>query len=219
MALMERVTTLIRANLNDLIDRAEDPERILKQIILDMQNQLMQVKTQVAIAIADQHVIAKKKKELDDAAANWVRKAELAVEKAQDDLARAALERSLTAKSAGQAYAQQLEDQFVQVENLKSALHKLQEKLAEAQTKCDALIAKNRRARAAQRANEAKTTIHAASSGPAFDRMSDKVNGADALSRAMAEAAGESIEDRFASLEKEEEIERLLDGIKARKQI
>jgi phage shock protein A len=59
MSLLERVSTLLKANLNDLIDKAEDPERMLKQVVLDMENQLMQVKTQVAIAIADEHLLEK----------------------------------------------------------------------------------------------------------------------------------------------------------------
>ena len=99
MALLERVATLVRANLNDIIDKAEEPEKMIKQVILDMQNQLLQVKTQVAIAIADQHLLEKKQKENQEKAADWVRKAELAVDKKQDDLARAALERSLSYKS------------------------------------------------------------------------------------------------------------------------
>jgi len=91
MALLERVSTLVRANLNDLIDKAEEPEKMIKQVILDMNNQLLQVKTQVAIAIADQHLLEKKKIENDDKIKEWMRKAELAVDKKQDDLARAAL--------------------------------------------------------------------------------------------------------------------------------
>ena len=90
MALLERVSTLVRANLNDLIDRAEHPEKMIKQIMLDMENQLMQVKTQVAIAIADEHLLLKKQKENEEKAAEWTRKAEIAVDKKQDDLARAA---------------------------------------------------------------------------------------------------------------------------------
>ena len=93
MALLERVATLVRANLNDLIDKAEDPEKMIKQVILDMQNQLLQVKTQVAIAIADQHLLAKKHQENEDKVAEWTRKAELAVSKKDDELARAALHR------------------------------------------------------------------------------------------------------------------------------
>ena len=88
MALLERVSTLIRANLNDLVDKAEEPEKMIKQIILDMQNQLLQVKTQVAIAIADEHLLTKKRTEHEREAAEWRRKAELAVQKGMDDLAR-----------------------------------------------------------------------------------------------------------------------------------
>ena len=126
MALMERVSTLVRANLNDLVDKAEDPEKMLKQLVLDMQNQLMQVKTQVAIALADQHVLAKKKAEQEAKAQEWVRKAELAVRKEEDDLARAAIERSLTCRANADSCGQQAEQQAVQVENLKSALRKLE---------------------------------------------------------------------------------------------
>jgi len=92
MALLERVRTLLRANLNDLIDKAEEPEKMLKQLILDMENQLMQVKTQVAVSIADQHMLVKKQQEREAKSAEWMRKAGLAVVKRQDDLARAALE-------------------------------------------------------------------------------------------------------------------------------
>ena len=75
MALLERVSTLVRANLNDLIDRAEHPEKMIKQVMLDMQNQLMQVKTQVAIAIADQHLLEKKQKENEEKITDWTRRA------------------------------------------------------------------------------------------------------------------------------------------------
>src|ERR1700692_1929597 len=98
MALLERVSTLIRANLNDLIDQAENPEKLIKQVILDMQNQLMQVKTQVAIAMADQNVLEKKHQENLDKEADWMRKAGMAVDKKQDDLARAALERAMSCR-------------------------------------------------------------------------------------------------------------------------
>src|SRR3954453_19990235 len=93
MGLLERVSTLVRANLNDLIDRAENASKMIKQVILDMENQLLQVKTQVAISMADQHLLHKKQAEHEDRAAEWMKKAELAVDKQQDDLARAALER------------------------------------------------------------------------------------------------------------------------------
>src|SRR4029079_13003403 len=98
MGLLERVSTLVKASLNDLIDRAENPSKMIKQVILDMENQLLQVKTQVAISIADQHMLEKKEKETADKALEWLRKAELAVERGVDDLARAALERHKSAE-------------------------------------------------------------------------------------------------------------------------
>src|SRR5512142_832066 len=124
MALLERVATLVRANLNDLIDKAEEPEKMIKQVILDMQNQLLQVKTQVAIAIADEHLLEKKQKENEAASADWMRRAELAVDKKQDDLARAAIERSVSYKELAASFKEQVADQKVQVENLKGALRK-----------------------------------------------------------------------------------------------
>src|SRR5947209_9047544 len=140
MALLERVSTLIRANINDLVDKAEDPEKMIKQVILDMHNQLLQVKTQVAIAIADQHLLEKKQKENLEKTAEWTRKAELAVSKKQDDLARAAIERSLSCKQNSVNFEQQVADQKIEVENLKSALRKREQKLEEVQVNIEVLI-------------------------------------------------------------------------------
>ncbi|HTB18671.1 MAG TPA: PspA/IM30 family protein [Bryobacteraceae bacterium] len=219
MALLERVATLVRANLNDIIDKAEEPEKMIKQVILDMQNQLLQVKTQVAIAIADQHLLEKKQKENQEKSADWVRKAELAVGKKEDDLARAALERSLSYRSLAGNFADQVADQTVQVENLKSALRKLDLKLAEAQAKSDVLIAQHRRARALNKAGDARLAMGNASSADAFDRMKGKVQRSEALSQAKAELTGDTMEDRLASLEKEDEVTRLLEELKARRGI
>src|ERR1700749_548836 len=152
MALLDRVSTLVRANLNDLIDKAEHPEKMIKQVILDMQNQLLQVKTQVAIAIADQHLLEKKRKENQEKSAEWVRKAEMALDKKEDDLARAAIERSMSYRSLAGNFGEQVADQAFQVENMKSALRKLEQKLTEAQAKSDVLIAQHRRARAMSKA-------------------------------------------------------------------
>src|SRR5262252_2938143 len=144
MALLERVATLVRANLNDLIDKAEEPEKMIKQVILDMQNQLLQVKTQVAIAIADQYLLEKKQKENADKITEWMRKAELAVDKKEDDLARASLLRVDSDREPTENFAQQVADQKAQVENLKTALRQLEQKLAEAEAKADVLIAQQR---------------------------------------------------------------------------
>lgn len=217
MALLERVATLIRANLNDLIDHAEEPEKMIKQVILDMQNQLMQVKTQVAIAIADQHLLLKKQKENEQAAESWVRKAELAVEKGQDDLARAALERSMTAKTMAASFAEQVADQTTQVDNLKTALRKLELKLQEAQSRSDVLIAQHRRSRALTRASDARMKMNGDVNTSTFDRVQHRVQHAEAVSQAKTEMAGDNLDDRLAALEKDDAVEKLLAEMKSRK--
>src|SRR5437870_11263841 len=111
MALLERVATLVRANVNDLIDKAEDPEKMIQQLSLDMQNQLLQVKTQVAVAMADEHLLDKRQKENEEKAAQWMHKAELAVDKKQDDLARAALDRHKSYLQMAEAFKEQVADQ------------------------------------------------------------------------------------------------------------
>ena len=218
MALLERVSTLIRANLNDLIDKAEEPEKMIKQVILDMQNQLLQVKTQVAISIADQHLLMKKQQENEAASTDWVRKAELAVQKGQDDLARAALERSMTAKNMAASFAEQVADQTAQVDNLKTALRKLELKLQEAQNKSDVLIAQHRRSKALSRASDAHMAMGDTSKAAAFDRVKNRVQHAEAVSHAKSGMVADSIDDRLAALEKDDAVEKLLAEIKARRQ-
>jgi phage shock protein A len=217
MALLERVSTLIRANINDLDDKAEDPEKMIKQVILDMQNQLLQVKTQVAIAIADQHLLEKKQKENEDKVAEWMRKAGLAVDKKQDDLARASLQRVESYREMSQNFAQQVTDQKAQVENLKTALRQLDQKLAEAQAKADLLVAQHRRARAIGKASDARINIGDGSKTAAFDRMKHKVVREEAVSQAKAEIAADDVEGRLAALEKEDRIEQLLSELKTKR--
>ena len=214
MALLERVAALVRANLNDLIDKAEDPEKMMKQVILDMQNQLLQVKTQVAIAVADQHLLSKKAAESQAKLEEWMRKAELAVEKKDDALARAALERAMGHRTLSESFQQQIADQKSEVDSLKTGLQRLETKLLEARAKSEMLIARHRRARASARARDAHGNGRGAGT---FDRMKDRVLKEEATSLAWAEISGEDVEDRFAALDKEQEIDRLLEEIKSRK--
>ena len=217
MALLERVATLVRANLNDLIDKAEEPEKMIKQVILDMQNQLLQVKTQVAIAIADQHLLERKQKENADKVTEWMRKAELAVDKKEDDLARASLLRVESYRELSENFTQQVADQRAQVENLKTALRQLEQKLAEAEAKADVLIAQQRRARAVGKASDARIASGDGSKAAAFDRMRRKVAHSEAMSQAKSEIAADNIEDRLAALEKQDRIEQLLVELKTKR--
>ena len=217
MALMERVSTLLRANLNDLIDRAEDPAKMIRQVILDMENQLMQVKTQVAIAIADLHVLERKRTEDAEREASWMRKADLALAKADEALARAALERAVSTRKMMTAFEEQIADQKVQVENLKSAFAKLETKLAEARGKSDVLVARSRRSRIITRTADAELEAGVSARSATFDRLEDKVARSEAYGEALHSLMNDDVEGKLAALEKEDEVERLLAELKARK--
>jgi phage shock protein A len=217
MALLERVGTLLRANVNDLIEKAEDPEKLAKQLVLDMENQLLQVKTQVAIAIADQHLLQKKKKEHEDAVRSWERKAELAVQKQEDDLARAALDRSLSHKQMAEGFSQQLDDQNTETETLRNAFAKLQQKLKETESTCEMLIAQHRRARAVGKAQSAQSMVDAQHKSVTLDRLRSRVVGHEAANfAANTLIEGDSLEEKFLALERHDEIEGLLRDLKSK---
>ena len=217
MGLLERVSTLIRANLNDMVDRAEDPEKMIKQVILDMENKYLQVKTQVAVSIADQHILEKKQHEQEDTAKDWMRKAELAVEKSQDDLARAALDRYQTAQRLTQSFQEQVNDQKAQVETLKSALVKLEQKLDEAKSKREVLLARHRRSIALDKAAKAQVALGENSKSGSFDRLQDRVHHTEATASAEVDLLTDDVADKLNRLDRDSEVERLLSDLKARK--
>jgi phage shock protein A len=214
MALLDRVTTLIKANLNDLIDKAEEPEKLLKQLLLDMQNQYMQVKTQVAIAIADQHLLEKKQQENLASQKDWLRKAELAVQKNEEDLARVAIERSLTYETAAANFGQQIEDQSHSVQLLRDALHRLEQKMTETKSKSELLIARHRRARLVMRAGAGGT--HEFQSDAPLDRARLKVTEAEARGVGQLASNAPDADQRLAALEKSDQVDRLLADLKMR---
>lgn len=216
MSLLDRVSTLLRANLNDLVEKAEDPERLLKQIVLDMENQLIQVKTQVAIAIADEHLLEKKRTEQEQNSAEWRRKAELAVEKGMDDMARAALERALSHDQLAAGFASQAEDQKHEADSLRQALRKLEQKLSETRAQCEMLMAEHRRAKVVGRATKVRRAV-GSDQDHAMARVKSRVHVQSAENAATAEVmAPDSLEDKFRSLESQDKVELLLAEIKTR---
>ncbi len=216
MALMERVAMLLRANVNDMIDRAEDPEKMLKQLLLDMENQLLQVKTQVAIGIADQHLLEKKQQEQAASAASWRTKAELAVKKGEDELARLALERALSHDEMAAGFAQQVADQTAEATALRTTYTRLQGKLKETQAQCEMLVAQHRRARMAGKAvkvmDNGKGAVVKSSTLGRFKAQIQNAEADNHAGRTLLEA--ESLEDRFQKLEREGKVEQLLEELK-----
>lgn len=217
MGLLERVSTLIRANLNDMIDRAEDPEKMIKQVMTDMENQYLQVKTQVAVSIADLHLLEKKFKENEETGRDWMRKAELAVDKSQDDLARAALDRFQTAQKLTQSYKEQVDDQRVQVDALKNALQRLEQKLEEAKSKRDLLLARHRRSVALNKAARAQGALGSDAKSATFDRLKERVHVTEAVATAEVDLLTDDVADRLTRLDRDNEVERLLTDLKSRR--
>jgi len=215
MALLERVAMLIKADLNDLIDKAEEPEKLLKQLLLDMQNQYMQLKTQVAMAAADQYLLEKKQNEYLEAQKEWVDKADLALRKNDERLARAALERSLAYESAAKNFAQQTQDEARQVLFLRDSLHRLEQKMTETKARAELLIAQHRRTRLAVRSGLIKESEF--EQDAVLERLRWKITESEALGQAKLAAFAEpDTEAKLSELEREERVNWLLEDLKAK---
>ncbi len=216
MGILDRVSTLIRANINDLISRAEDPEKVIRQLLLDMNNHLIQVKTQVAAAIADERLLQKRYEDNQKKADEWQRKAELAVERGHDDLAKEALSRRRSFQETANGFKEQWTQQAAQVEQLKEALTQLEAKITEAQTKKDLLIARSRRAKAETAIRQTLATVGEGSALGDFERMEEKVAEQEARAKAYAELDQDTLDQRFKQIEEEDELTKELDALKAR---
>lgn len=217
MGLLDRVSTLIRANLNALLDQAEDPEKVIRQLLIDMNNQLLQVKTQVAASIADEKRLWQRYQDAKERAEDWERKAELAVDKGDDELAKEALARRNSYQQSAEGFYQQWQDQKAQVEQLKDALRQLEQKIQDAEAKRDLLIARSRRAKAETQIRETLAGIGTSSAAAEFERLEDRISQQEARAKAAAELEGETLEARFAALEQESDLDRDLAALKARR--
>lgn len=217
MKLLERVGMLIRANLNDLIDRAEDPEKMVKQVILDLHNQYILVKTQLAVALTEQHMVEDKTTEARGKATEWLRKAELAVDRGEDGLAKRALERHNTFIQTAELFAEQAEEHKKDVELLRDTLGKLEAKLREAEGKKTLLLTQHRAARARARAGQAAFETTGAAPMATLGRMEDKVRQETARGTALFELAEDDLDATFARMERAEQLDRQLADLKARR--
>jgi phage shock protein A len=217
MGILDRVSTLLRANINDLIDRAEDPEKVVKQLIADMNNQLVQVKTQVAAAIADEKQLYQRYQDNQSKAVDWQNRAELAVERGQDDLAREALTRRNSFQQTADGFKTQYDQQAASVEQLKEALRQLEAKVQEAQTKEQLLIARSRRAKAETQIRSTLAGLDQSSALSSFERIEEKVSMQEARAQALGELGNDTTEARFQLMEQEGEVDRQLAALKAKK--
>jgi phage shock protein A len=206
MGIFARLATLIKSNLNDLISRSEDPEKMLNQVVIDMANQLIEAKKQVAVSIADEKRLAKQAEQEAANVAEWERRAMLAIKAGDDGLAKEALNR----KKEHEALATTLKDQWTKqknaVEQLKTALRMLNSKIEEAKRKKNVLIARKKRAEAQRAIQETMSGMNNVSAFETFDRMSQKIDQIEAEAEAGQELAeeytGDVLASRFQQLEK-----------------
>ena len=199
MGLFDRLSTLLRSNINDLISSAENPEKMLNQILVDMRSQLAKVKQQVASAIADEKRLRDQADAEFRAAEDWERRAMLAVQEGRDDLAKQALMRQGEHFSHGQQLEQTWEAHRQETEKLKNSLRDLNDKIEEAKRKKNLLLARQRRAQAQQRISETMSSLSEKSAFDAFARMEEKIEQNERQIRASSEIDEEFSGDRLAN--------------------
>jgi len=217
MNLLERVLTLVRANLNTMVEKADDPEKVLKQLQLDMRNQLVQVKTQVATAIAESHKLQSRSKAKMAEAETWMRKAEQAIQQNSDDTARTALARYNDILKQAQRYQQQQKEQEQVVVTMRNALRKLEAKLAEVETTIDLLIVRKRSALLQQRVFDTLGKTGTQKDTERTSRARDAVIEVEARAHALADLHKRDLDVQLDDISAEQVIERQLHELKAKK--
>lgn len=205
MGIFARLATLIKSNLNDLISKSEDPEKMLNQVVIDMANQLIEAKKQVAVAIADEKRLAKQAEQEAANAAEWERRAMLAIKGGDDNLAKEALARKKEHDQLAATLKEQWQKQKQAVDQLKTALRMLNNKIEEAKRKKNVLIARKKRAEAQKAIQETMSGLQNASAFETFERMSEKIDKIEAEAEATGELAeqytGDSLAHKFAQME------------------
>jgi len=205
MGIFSRLGTLIKSNLNDLISKAEDPQKMLNQIVVDMQNQLVEAKKQVAVSIADEKRLKKQWDDQAELGKEWERKAMLAVRAGDDVLAKEALPRKGEHDKMSGELGKQWQLQKDAVENLKGQLRSLNDKIEEAKRKKDLLIARQKRAEAQKAIQDTMRGLSDTNAFDSFSRMSQKVDQieaeADASTELGGELAGDTLQQKFKALE------------------
>jgi phage shock protein A len=217
MNLLERVLTLLRANLNTLVEKADDPEKVLRQLQLDMHNQLVQVKTQVATAIAEGRKLQSRAKEKKVEAEMWQRKAEQAILQDNDAAARDALTRYNEIIKLAQRYQQQHKEQEQLISTMRNILRQLEAKITEVETTIELLVARKRNALLQQRVFDALNKTGGLKEQERANRAQDAVMEAEARARALADLHNRDLDVQLEQLSQEQLVEQQLNDLKAMK--
>ncbi|MCA0352569.1 MAG: PspA/IM30 family protein [Chloroflexi bacterium] len=216
MSLLSRVRDLVSANLNAMLDKAEDPEKMVNEYMRQLQEQLYEAKTAVASAMADETKLHNKMVTFQTEADQWQSKAEAAVRASDDELAKAALGRKANAQKMADTYRQQYEQQDEQVEQLQKALVSLESRLSEAKAKKELIIAKKNRAETQEAIQRTVQGLGNLNAMDKLSQMEERVDDRLAQADAMSKLEGGSLEARFADLERDTAVEDELAALKAK---
>jgi len=220
MGIFSRLGTLIKSNLNDLISKAEDPEKMLNQVLIDMGNQLIEAKRQIAASIADEKRLRKQADAEAATAKEWERKAMMAVRAGDDELAKQALLRQKEHENLAAQFEEQWTAQKTAVDRLKDTLRTLNDKVEEAKRKKNILIARKKRAEAQKAIQETMSGLSDTSAFDTFERMADKIDQLEAEAEAGSELAGElsgdTLAHKFKQLDKTAGADLALAELKAK---
>ncbi len=219
MGLLERVSTLVRANLNALLERAEDPEKVVKQLLIDMNNQLIQVRTQVATGIADERKLRRLWDQNESRAEEWRQRAQKAVGAGNDDLAKQCLSRVMTYSELADGFHKQYDMQAQQAQALKDALQQLTAKVQSLEARKDLLIARSRQAKASAGLQKALAQASDLSGASRFQQLEERVAEQEARAEALIELDSDTLEAKMQQIEQEEELDRQLQNLKAAMQV
>jgi phage shock protein A len=215
MGLFDRIKRVVGANVNDLINKAEDPEKMLEQAILEMQEDLVQLRQGVAQAIAAQKRTEKQYNDAVNEVNKWDRNARLAIQKGDENLARQALERKKSFNDTATALKTSLDQQNVQVDSIKKNLIQLESKISEAKTKKEMLKARITAAKAQEQIGSMARGMNSSGAMAAFERMEEKVLMQEARAQSTAELVGADLETQFAQLEGSSDVDDELAALKA----
>ncbi|MBD2199231.1 MULTISPECIES: PspA/IM30 family protein [Calothrix] len=214
MEVMKRILRVVQANLNSFLNSTEDPEKVLEQTVMEMQENLMQLRRGVASAIAIQKRTERQAAAAESTAEEWYRRAQLALQQGNEALAKEALTKRRVYQETAKALLSQRIEQAEVVDKLKKDMRTLELKIAEAKTKKDLYIARARSAEASFKLQEMLSSVSATSSLNAFERMEEKVLQLEAQSEVIAQLGGDELQKKFAALEATDDIDTELAAMK-----
>jgi len=213
MGIFSRFADIVNSNINAILDKAEDPEKMVRLIIQEMEDTLVEVRSTSAKTLAEKKELARRVEALNAEKAEWEAKAELALSKDREDLARAAISEKHKATAAADAVAKELAHVDEHIEKLQQEVETVQEKLADAKARQKAIILRQRSAESRLEVKKALDSNRVDSALHRFERFETKIDGIESQVESY-EMGKKSLADEIAQLQQDEKIDDELAALK-----